>query len=262
MAPFEFKVAIPARYGATRLPGKPLRVLAGRPLIEHVFQRALESGADEVVIATDDERVADVAARFGARVCLTAPHHGSGTERLAETAEILGWGDEDIVVNLQGDEPRMPAALIQQVAANLAAHKRAAVATLCTPIAAPRDLFDPHIVKVVRDAEGFALYFSRAPIPWHREGFADAESQVPNHRAYLRHIGLYAYRVGFLKAYVLMEPCDPERLEVLEQLRVLCHGGKIHVGDALQAPEPGIDTPEELAAAEARLTGARWPGNG
>jgi 3-deoxy-manno-octulosonate cytidylyltransferase (CMP-KDO synthetase) len=262
MAPFAFKVAIPARYGSVRLPGKPLRVLAGRPLIEHVHDRGLESGADEVIIATDDQRVADAALRFGARVCMTSADHQTGTDRLAEVAEILGWRDDTIVVNLQGDEPQVPAGLIQQVAKDLAEHDRAAVATLCTPITEPRELFDPHTVKVVRDAEGYALYFSRAPIPWHREGFADAEARALSHQAYFRHVGLYAYRAGFLKAFARMDPCDAERLEALEQLRVLWYGGRIHVSVAAHQPGRGIDTPEDLAAMESRLTGDSWPGDG
>ena len=167
-----FKVVIPARYGSSRLPGKPLRELAGRPMVEHVYRRACESGAEQVVIATDDARIEAVARGFGAAVEMTPPEHPSGTDRLAEVVERLGWPDDAIIVNLQGDEPLMPPALIRQVADNLAAQPQAAIATLCTPIIEAAEFFDPNVVKVVSDGAGFALYFSRAPIPWSRDAFA------------------------------------------------------------------------------------------
>lgn len=239
-----FKLVIPARHGSTRLPGKPLIPLAGRPMIAHVHDRALASGADEVVIATDDERIRAVAEAFGARVCMTSPEHASGTDRIAEVAQQLGWSDDTIVVNLQGDEPLMPPAILRQVADNLARHPDAVMATLCTPIRLAGQLLDPHVVKVVRDAQGFALYFSRAPIPWERDAL-DMETS-PALQVCQRHIGLYAYRVGYLKRFSATEACVLERIEHLEQLRALYHGARIHVDVALEAPPPGVDTPEDL----------------
>ncbi len=253
MAEVAFRVVIPARYGAARLPGKPLRELAGRPLLAHVHERALASGAEEVVVATDHPEVARVAEGLGARVCLTDPGHASGTERLAEAVRLLGWPEGTLVVNLQGDEPLMPPELLAQAAADLAAHPQAPVATLCTPIATAAELFDPHVVKVVRDAAGYALYFSRAPIPWDREAFGTTEARLPPGSVHHRHIGLYAYRAGFLQRYVAWPPCPPERLESLEQLRVLWHGERIHVALALRPAPPGVDTEEDLARAERLL---------
>ena len=247
-----FRVAIPARYASTRLPGKPLRLLAGRPLIEHVYQRALASGAVEVVIATDDPRIREVAEGFGATVCMTSPDHLSGTDRLAEVAERLGWPEDAIVVNVQGDEPHLPSVLIQQVAAGLAAHPDAGIATVCTRIHDPDELFDPNVVKVVRDAEDYARYFSRAPIPWHREAFGLGRkvSELPP-GAWFRHIGLYAYRVAVLTGYPHLSPAPAEQAESLEQLRALWHGIRIYVAEAVETPPPGVDTEADLARAEA-----------
>lgn len=247
----KFHVAIPARFGSSRLPGKPLVDLAGKPMIRHVYERALESGVGDVVVATDDDRVRETAEAFGAGVCMTATTHRSGSDRLAEVAETLGWSDDDIVVNLQGDEPLTPGRIVRQVADDLAAHPDASIATLCTPIHSATQLFDPHVVKVVRDANNYALYFSRAAIPWERDAF-DVEAH-PEVKACFRHIGLYAYRVGFLRRFTTMEPCTLELLEQLEQLRALHHGERIYVGEALEAPGHGVDTPEDAKTVAALL---------
>ena len=242
-----FRVAIPARYASTRLPGKPLKVIAGRTMLEHVFRCAQASGATDIVIATEDERVRSAADQFGAKTCLTSSDHLTGTDRLAEVAELCGWHDDDIIVNLQGDEPLMPPALLDQVAAGLEDNPQAGIATLSTPIIAAKDIFDPHIVKVVTDAEGFALYFSRAPIPYHRSQFASGQPEaLPTGTEYLRHIGLYAYRAGILRRYPTLTPAMAEQAEALEQLRALWHGIKIHVQPAAEPVPLGIDTEEDL----------------
>jgi 3-deoxy-manno-octulosonate cytidylyltransferase (CMP-KDO synthetase) len=250
-----FRVAIPARYASTRLPGKPLRLLAGRPLIEHVYERALASGAMEVVIATDDPRIREVAEGFGANVCLTAPDHPSGTDRLAEVATQLGWPAEAIVVNVQGDEPHLPPALIQQVAAGLATHPDAGIATVCARLQEAAELFDPNVVKVVRDAGDYALYFSRAPIPWHREAFVAGRGKAGElpEGTWFRHIGLYAYRAAVLTRYPSLSPAPAECIESLEQLRALWHGIRIYAPEAVETPLPGVDTEADLARAEARF---------
>ena len=236
-----FKVVIPARYGSSRLPGKPLRLLAGRPMVEHVYRRACESGAEEVVIATDDARIETAARNFGATVVMTSSEHPSGTDRLAEVVERRGWPDAAIIVNLQGDEPLMPPALVAQVADNLAAREDAAIATLCTRIVEAAEFFDPNVVKVVCDAAGYALYFSRAPIPWARDAFAADRERLPAGVPHWRHLGLYAYRAQFLRAYRNLEPAAIEGSEMLEQLRALFHGARIHVAEALVLPGPGVD---------------------
>jgi 3-deoxy-manno-octulosonate cytidylyltransferase (CMP-KDO synthetase) len=252
-----FIVVIPARYGSTRLPGKPLRAIAGRPMIEHVYRRARMSAADEIIIATDDERIVRAAQAFGARACLTAPAHPSGTDRLAEVARRLEFSDEQVLVNVQGDEPLMPPALIDQVAAELAAHEAASIATLCEPVATAAELFDPNVVKVVRDGQGYALYFSRAVIPWDREAFAAATPVLPAGGEHHRHVGLYAYRAGFIRAYVAWPPCALERVERLEQLRALWHGHRIYVGIAREKPGPGVDTAQDLERVERLLREGR-----
>ena len=241
-----FHVVIPARYAATRLPGKPLLDIAGRPMIQHVHQRARESGAEQVIIATDDERVQAAAEGFGAQVCMTSSEHRSGTDRLAEVVDQLGLDDRQIVVNLQGDEPLMPPALIHQVADNLAANPDAGMATVCSRITTAAELFDPHVVKVVMDAAGMAVYFSRAPIPWDRDAFASTTEELPEHSEHYRHIGLYAYRAGFLRQYVDWPSCHLEAMESLEQLRALWHGQRIHVAEAVETPPPGVDTERDL----------------
>ncbi len=251
----EFKVVIPARYASVRLPGKPLLKIAGKPMIEHVHARALESGASEVVIATDDGRIADVAKGFQARVCMTSETHRSGSDRIAEVVDKMAWGKNTIVVNLQGDEPSMPPVLINQVASDMAAHEAAGVTTLSAPILDKALLFDPHVVKVVTDVNGYALYFSRAPIPWHRDEFIDRERPLPQGTGFARHIGLYAYRAGYLKQFVAWEHAPIERAESLEQLRVLWHGGKIHVSQAQVEPGHGVDTEGDLKRVEAHLAG-------
>lgn len=250
-----FKVVIPARYAATRLPGKPLRLLAGKPMVQHVFERAMDSGAEEVVIATDDDRIRVAAEKFGAKVCMTSPQHRSGTERLSEAASRLNYPEDGIVVNLQGDEPLLPPALIRQVAEDLAAHPAASIATLCTPLTQAAQLFDPNVVKLVMDHAGFALYFSRAPIPWDREHFGSNTAHLHAKAGYLRHIGVYAYRCGFLREYVDRPPCGLEQLESLEQLRALWYGHRIHVAQAAVEPVAGVDTEEDLLRVEGVLQG-------
>ncbi|MDH7452732.1 3-deoxy-manno-octulosonate cytidylyltransferase [Luteimonas composti] len=251
----DFVVAIPARYAATRLPGKPLRLLGGEPLVLHVARRALAAGAREVWVAADDPRIADALEGCGVRVAMTRADHQSGTDRLAECADIAGWADDTLVVNLQGDEPFAPAAGIRRVA-ELAADGHAAMATLAEPVDAPAVLFDPNTVKVVVADTGHALYFSRAPIPWHRDAFA-REGTVAVSGEWLRHIGIYAYRAGFLRRFSRMPPGRLEQIESLEQLRVLEAGWPIAVGLAPEAFPQGVDTPEDLARAEAILEAAR-----
>lgn len=248
-----FKVVIPARYASSRLPGKPLRQLAGQPMIEHVYRRARESGADEVVIATDDARIETVAQGFGAEVIMTSAAHPSGTDRLAEVVDRLDWPDTDIIVNLQGDEPLMPPALIRQVAGNLAVHADAAIATLATPITVAAEVFDPNVVKVVSDTAGYALYFSRAPIPWARDSFAVDRDTLPDGIPFRRHLGLYAYRAQFLRAYRGLTPAPLETAEMLEQLRALWHGFRIHIAEATERPGPGVDVEADAAQVEKLL---------
>jgi 3-deoxy-manno-octulosonate cytidylyltransferase (CMP-KDO synthetase) len=241
-----FRVVIPARYASTRLPGKPLADIGGRPMIEHVWHRAIESGADEVVVATDDVRVEEAARGFGAEVCVTRADHQSGTDRIAEVADRYAWPEASIVVNLQGDEPAMPPGLLRQVARALTAHPGAAIATLAVPIRDRNELFDPNAVKIVADRHGYALYFSRAPVPWHRGSFPSREGELPPGVPYWRHLGIYAYRVGFLRRFVTWSPVGIEEAEALEQLRALWQGERIHVGLATEMPAAGVDTPEDL----------------
>lgn len=247
-----FHVVIPARYGSKRLPGKVLRELAGRPMVEHVWRRAGESGAASVTIATDDQRVCAAARRFGARSCLTRADHASGTDRVNETAQRLGWEDDAIVVNVQGDEPLMPPPLIAQVADALAADAHADLASARTRIADSAAWSDPNVVKVVCDAHGRALYFSRAPIPWARDECSRIGG-LPGAGAW-RHIGIYAYRVGTLRRLSASPPCALERTEALEQLRAQWQGMRIRVVDALAVPEAGVDTEADLVRAEALLS--------
>ncbi|WP_290884716.1 3-deoxy-manno-octulosonate cytidylyltransferase [Arenimonas sp.] len=250
MTPPDFIVAIPARFGASRLPGKPLRLIAGVPMVVHVARRALAAGAREVVVATDDARVADALAGEPLRVCMTRADHASGTDRLAECADQLGWADDQIVVNLQGDEPFAPPEGIRAVAETLAA-STVEMATLGTPVEDSDTLFDSNAVKLVRDANGLAMYFSRAPIPWQRDQFArDRLGADPS--AALRHIGIYAYRAGFLRRFAALPPGRLEQLEALEQLRVLEAGHRIAVGLAPVPFPPGVDTEADLARAERR----------
>jgi len=238
----DFKIVIPARYASTRLPGKPLLEIAGRPMLQHVYERVQYAGASEVLVATDDARIAEAARGFNADVCMTSAAHRSGTERLGEVVVQAGWGDDTIVVNVQGDEPLLPAVLVRQVADGLAGHAAAVVATLAYPLSSQADAEDLNVVKVVLDRYGYALYFSRAPIPCHRDGVSGGADGIG-----LRHIGLYAYRAGFLKHYAELEPSPLEEAEKLEQLRVLWHGMKIHVAIAAEMPGPGVDTAADLA---------------
>lgn len=252
----EFVVAIPARYASTRLPGKPLALLAGQPMVVHVARRALAAGAREVWVATDDGRIADALDGLdGIRVAMTRADHASGTDRLAECARHAGWDEQEIVVNLQGDEPFAPAAGIRAVAATLAA-SGAPMATLATPVEDAATLFDPNVVKLVRNAQGDALYFSRAPIPWHRDAFARSTAQLPQAQ-WLRHIGIYGYRAGFLQQFAAMPPGTLEQIESLEQLRVLEAGFRIAAALSPEPFPPGIDTPEDLARAAALLENVR-----
>jgi 3-deoxy-D-manno-octulosonate cytidylyltransferase len=239
-----FRVVIPARYGSSRLPGKPLADIGGTPMVLHVVARALESGAESVVVATDDARVEAVVRAAGQMVAMTSPAHASGTERLVEVVETLGWADATIVVNVQGDEPLIDPALIRAAAAQLAAHDDAVVATLAHRIDDSADFMNPNVVKVVADARGLALYFSRAPIPWPRDAMAaGTPASLPQA---LRHIGLYAYRAGFLRTYASLAPSPLESIEMLEQLRVLWHGYRISLGIAASAPAPGVDSADDL----------------
>jgi 3-deoxy-manno-octulosonate cytidylyltransferase (CMP-KDO synthetase) len=251
-----FKVVIPARYGASRLPGKPLRLLAGRPMIAHVWDRAVESGADEVLIACDDERIRDAARGFGGRAVMTSPDHPSGTDRLAEVIAAEGWGDDTLVVNLQGDEPCMPGSAVGLVAGALTASPGAGIATLATPIREVADLFDPSVVKVVLDDAGLARWFSRAPIPWVRDAFAGGRpAALPENVPFLRHLGLYAYRAGVVRRLCAASPHAHERAESLEQLRALALGVAICVTLLDKAPGHGVDTEADLARVEAELGG-------
>ncbi len=243
----KFTVVIPARYDSTRLPGKPLLDIAGKPMIQHVYERAQESGAENIIIATDDQRVAKAAARFSAEVCMTSSEHNSGTERLSEVVTRLGLSNDEIVVNLQGDDPLMPPVLIHQVAQNLADHRQASVATLAEKIHTAAELFNPHAVKVISDKSGYAIYFSRAPIPWDRDAFTITTEELPEQSLHFRHIGLYAYRAEFINQYVSWPVCELEQMESLEQLRVLWHGHKIHVAEADESAVAGVDTEADLA---------------
>ena len=241
-----FTVVIPSRYASTRLPGKPLLDIAGKPMIQHVWEQASKSSATRVVVATDDARIVEACKSFGAEVVLTREDHNSGTDRLAEVAAKLALEPDAIVVNVQGDEPLIPPVVIDQVAANLAASREAAMATLAEPIADVEALFNPNVVKVVTDLNGLALTFSRAPLPWARDDFANDRDVLPAQVPYRRHIGIYAYRAGFLQDFVQWGPCWLESTERLEQLRALWHGVRIHVADAVQAPPAGVDTAEDL----------------
>ncbi|HNC51556.1 MAG TPA: 3-deoxy-manno-octulosonate cytidylyltransferase [Accumulibacter sp.] len=242
----QFKVVVPARYASTRLPAKPLLDLGGKPMVVRVAERALLSGADEVVVATDHREVLAAAQGHGLRAVLTSVEHASGTDRLAEVVVALGWSDETIVVNVQGDEPLIDPALIGRTAATLAA-SGAEIATLAHPLSEAADFFNPNIVKVVIAASGDALYFSRAPIPYARDHFArEAGGEtLPAQMVAYRHVGLYAYRAHFLRTYSRLQPSPLENLEALEQLRALWHGFRISVAISDHLPSSGVDTPED-----------------
>ena len=247
-----FVVAIPARYASTRLPGKPLLPIGGEAMVLQVARRALAAGASDVVVATDDDRVRAALNGSQVRVVMTRVDHASGSDRLAECAELLGWAEDTIVVNLQGDEPLAPPSGIAAVAAALA-ESDAPMATLATPLTGVHELFSPHCVKVVTDRAGDALYFSRAPLPWARDAFAESRQRLPDRVPFLRHIGIYAYRADFLRKFAALPPTPLEGVEALEQLRALENGYRIAVR---LAPEPfpgGVDTPEDLERVRALL---------
>jgi len=246
------KVVIPARFGSSRLPGKPLKLIAGRPMIQHVYELALKAGAEQVIIATDDQRIADFSHEIGATCCMTSVNHESGTDRIAEVIESFGWDDDEIIVNLQGDEPLMPASLVKQVADDLADFPDAVTSTLSAAIESNEQIFDPNTVKVVTDKSGYALYFSRASIPWQRgsmEWGGDIDESV--NQNFQRHIGLYAYRAGFVRDYITWSAAPIELQESLEQLRILWNGKRIHVSTAAELPPAGVDTEEDLQRVDA-----------
>ena len=242
-----FRVVIPARHASTRLPGKPLLLIDGKPMLQWVHEVAVASGADEVLIATDDERIVEAATGFGARAMLTSLTHVSGTDRIAEVAQLAGWDGQDIVVNLQGDEPMMPPELIRQVAQLLQDHPTADIATLSSRMTSLAAFMDTNYVKVVADTTGRALYFSRAPIPWGRDTASTNLSTQRSFNGARRHIGLYAYRAAALRRMSQLPPSLLEQLEKLEQLRALENGFEIRVADAIARPGPHVDTPEDLA---------------
>lgn len=240
-----FKIVIPARLASTRLPNKPLQMIAGKPMIQHVYERAMDSAAHQVIVATDAAEIASAAESFGAEVCVTRSDHQSGTERLAEVALTMGFSTDEIIVNVQGDEPCLPAVLINQVAADLAAHPKAAITSLYSLIETQAEVFDPNVVKVVCDAQDYAMYFSRAPIPWLRDQFGKDKPDIEL-LPQLRHIGLYAYRAGFLQRYAELAASALENFESLEQLRALYHGHKIHLTEAAVPAGHGVDTEADL----------------
>lgn len=255
-----FRVVIPARFGSTRLPGKPLRMIDGKPMIAHVFERARSSGAIEVIVATDDARIEAACREFGARAMMTADTHQSGTDRIAEVAAHKRWHDEVIVVNVQGDEPWIPPALISQVAELLNEQPDADMATLVTPIESLAEFVDPNVVKVVARADGAALYFSRAPVPWPRDGAPAGLHTQTHFEGALRHIGIYAYRVKSLKRLTALPPSSLEETEKLEQLRALENGMTIALAVACERPAPGIDTEDDLARLIEWINNFKGPG--
>lgn len=242
----DYKIVIPARFASSRLPGKPLIELAGKPMIQHVYERALATSVQEIVIATDDERIEQAAKAFGAEVVMTSLQHENGTERIAEVARIKNWPANSVVVNLQGDEPLIPQSLIELTAQGLIQNPEAGMSSICTPIQHDSDVFNPNVVKVVLNKQQFAMYFSRASIPWDRDAYRSEQVQKTNKMPVYRHIGMYGYRVSFLQQYTQMEPCVLETTESLEQLRALWYGVKIHMGIVEQAPGHGVDTLDDV----------------
>jgi 3-deoxy-manno-octulosonate cytidylyltransferase (CMP-KDO synthetase) len=252
-----FAVVIPARYGSSRLPGKPLLDIAGKPMIRHVWERAMESGAREVIVATDDERIGSACREFGASVSMTSGRHQSGTDRIAEVALARDWLEDEIVVNVQGDEPLLPSALVGQVAALLQFNPAAGIATLGTAIQSLDDYLNPNVVKFVTRTDGTALYFSRAPIPWHRDGAPEGLSSQTRWQGSMRHLGLYAYRARALHQLAAASPCPLEEDERLEQLRALWLGIEIQTDVARTLPGPGVDTTEDLERVRALIRKTR-----
>ncbi len=242
----KFSVIIPARYASSRFPGKPLADIAGKPMVVRVAERAAQSGASEVLVATDHADIAAAVTRCGFEAVMTRSDHASGTDRVAEVASHRGYAAEHIVINLQGDEPLISPQLINEVALSLSGHPEASVSTACHPINDAADLANPNVVKVALDRQGHALYFSRAPIPYARDAFSGGITTVPDGLPAYRHIGIYGYRAGFLDRYARLEPSPLEQFEALEQLRVLWHGYKISVAITREAAPPGVDTPEDL----------------
>ena len=242
-----YSIVIPARYAATRLPGKPLREIAGKTLLQHVYECAQRTQAHQIIIATDDERIRQAAVNFGADVCMTAASHQSGTQRINEVIAMRNIADGEIIVNLQGDEPLMPAACVSQVAQLLIDNPSVQMSTLVTPILHDEDVFDSNVVKVALNKQNHALYFSRASIPWQRGTYEQHRVKRTDSWSCLRHIGIYGYRAAYIKEYVSLPPSPLETLESLEQLRVLWHGGTIIVGHAVEVPGPGVDTEQDFA---------------
>jgi 3-deoxy-manno-octulosonate cytidylyltransferase (CMP-KDO synthetase) len=255
-----FKVVIPARFASARLPGKPLLAIAGKPMLQWVYERACAATPEEVLIATDDERIAAAAREFmalGGNVVMTAATHASGSDRIAEVARLRRWDAAQIVVNVQGDEPMLPPQLIRQVAALLERHPQADIATLATPIKSLEEFLDPNVVKLVADAGQRALYFSRAPIPWHRDGATGGATGQTQWQGARRHIGLYAYRVGALQRMAALPPSELERIEKLEQLRALEAGFEFRVADGVVPPGPDVNTSADLERVSALLVASR-----
>jgi 3-deoxy-manno-octulosonate cytidylyltransferase (CMP-KDO synthetase) len=248
-----FVVIVPARLASTRLPRKPLADIGGVPMVVRVARAAAASGADRVAVAADSPEIVDACSTHGVEALLTRADHASGTDRLAEAVEHLGLADDALVVNVQGDEPLMPAAVVRRVAEALAERTDCAIATACHPLHDAAEFFSPNVVKVVTDANGRALYFSRAPIPWSRDAFASARDRLPPGLPARRHVGLYAYRAGFLRRFPQLPPAALEQHESLEQLRALAHGFGIAVIELPEALPPGVDTPEDLERVRALL---------
>ena len=241
----KFKVVIPARYASSRLPAKPLLDIGGKPMVVRVAEQALASGAEEVIVATDHVEIVTVVERYGFKALMTREDHVSGTDRLAEVAAYFQWADDVLVVNVQGDEPLIDPELIKQVASDLNAQSQASIATVSHAIHDKETMLNPNVVKVVMDADGYAMYFSRAPIPYPRDAFAEGHG-LPHGLPVYRHVGIYAYRAGFLHAYTQLSPAPVERFEALEQLRAMWHGYKISVSIVSKAPANGVDTLDDL----------------
>ncbi len=252
-----FRIVIPARYASTRLPAKPLADIAGKPMIVRVLERVRGVGAEEIWVATDHGDVRDAVEAAGGSVLMTRPDHASGTDRLAEVAKLRGWRDDAIVVNVQGDEPLIDPAMVKAVADALADDAEAAMATAAHPLADAGEAFNANVVKVVCDAAGRALYFSRAPIPWARDAWASRRDELPHGLPMLRHVGLYAYRVGFLRRYADLAVSPLEQWEALEQLRAMWHGFRIRVLELAAAPPAGVDTAEDLERVRALFAAGR-----